>query len=148
MQEQAADKMIAESPRIRGYRIRDFVTTSPQRLYVYCSTLSVLQLRDKCNCGVARTPGAPTHTKKRGVHGAHNTTHPTHIFNSHKGWQRPTLPHPPRCSTIGAGRLSFRVRKGTGRDPTAITTNTTTRNNTQPNHNTSVLCETPNSRRE
>ena len=36
--------------------------------------------------------------------------------------RRPTLPHPPRCSTIGAGRLSFRVRKGTGRDPAAKTT--------------------------
>src|SRR5699024_11926724 len=36
--------------------------------------------------------------------------------------RRLTLPHPPRCSTISAGRLSFRVRKGTGRDPTAKTT--------------------------
>ena len=36
--------------------------------------------------------------------------------------RRPTLPHPPECSTIGAGGLSFRVRNGTGRDPTANTT--------------------------
>ncbi len=33
----------------------------------------------------------------------------------------PTLPHPVECSTIGAGGLSFRVRNGTGRFPTAIT---------------------------
>src|SRR5690625_2855376 len=33
-----------------------------------------------------------------------------------------TLPHPDECSTISAGRLSFRVRNGTGRFPTAITT--------------------------
>ena len=49
--------------------------------------------------------------------------------------RRPTLPHPPRCSTIGAGRLSFRVRKGTGRDPTAKTTDKHTRNKHTPNHN-------------
>ncbi len=36
--------------------------------------------------------------------------------------RRPTLPHPVECSTIGAGRLSYRVRNGTGRFPTAITT--------------------------
>src|SRR5882757_11399982 len=35
--------------------------------------------------------------------------------------RRPTLPHPHECSTIGAGRLSFRVRNGTGRFPPAIT---------------------------
>src|SRR5690349_7934113 len=39
-------------------------------------------------------------------------------------WVRrcPTLPHPPGCSTIGAGGLSFRVRNGTGRVPTAVAT--------------------------
>ncbi len=38
-------------------------------------------------------------------------------------WRRcPTLPHPGECSTIGAGRLSFRVRNGTGRFPAAMTT--------------------------
>ena len=36
--------------------------------------------------------------------------------------QCPTLPHPLECSTIGAGGLSFRVRNGTGRFPTAIAT--------------------------
>src|SRR5690606_22651857 len=36
----------------------------------------------------------------------------------------PTLPPPPEGSTIGAGGLSFRVRNGTGRFPTAITTDT------------------------
>src|SRR5690606_40290896 len=36
----------------------------------------------------------------------------------------PTLPHPGGCSTIGAGRLSFRVRNGTGRFPAAMTTET------------------------
>jgi hypothetical protein len=35
--------------------------------------------------------------------------------------RRPTLPHPGGCSTIGAGRLSFRVRNGTGRFPAAMT---------------------------
>ncbi len=33
----------------------------------------------------------------------------------------PTLPHPVECSTIGAGRLSFRVRDGAGRFPAAMT---------------------------
>ncbi len=33
----------------------------------------------------------------------------------------PTLPHDPSCSTIGAERLSFRVRNGTGRFPFAVT---------------------------
>mgnify|MGYP000445117102 FL=1 len=32
----------------------------------------------------------------------------------------PTLPHPVECSTIGAGGLSFRVRNGTGRFPSAM----------------------------
>ena len=36
----------------------------------------------------------------------------------------PTLPHPGGCSTIGAERLSFRVRNGTGRFPFAMTTDT------------------------
>ena len=38
--------------------------------------------------------------------------------------RRPTLPHPHECSTIGAERLSFRVRNGTGRFPFAMTTET------------------------
>ena len=38
----------------------------------------------------------------------------------------PTLPHPGGCSTIGAERLSFRVRNGTGRFPHAITAETIT----------------------
>ena len=38
----------------------------------------------------------------------------------------PTLPHPGGCSTIGAVRLSFRVRNGSGRFPVAVTTETTT----------------------
>ena len=37
----------------------------------------------------------------------------------------PTLPHPGGCSTIGAVRLSFRVRDGSGRFPVAVTTETT-----------------------
>jgi hypothetical protein len=32
----------------------------------------------------------------------------------------PTLPHPGGCSTIGAGGLSFRVRNGSGRFPSAM----------------------------
>ena len=36
----------------------------------------------------------------------------------------PTLPHPGGCSTIGAVRLSFRVRDGSGRVPVAVTTET------------------------
>src|SRR5690242_3371876 len=39
--------------------------------------------------------------------------------------RRPTLPHPDECSTIGAGGLSFRVRDGTGRSPSAKTTDNT-----------------------
>jgi hypothetical protein len=38
--------------------------------------------------------------------------------------RRPTLPQGPPCSTIGAERLSFRVRNVTGRFPFAITTET------------------------
>ena len=34
--------------------------------------------------------------------------------------RRPTLPHSLGCSTIGAGGLSFRVRNGTGRFPSAM----------------------------
>ena len=34
--------------------------------------------------------------------------------------RRPTLPHPPGCSTIGAGGLSFRVRNVAGRFPSAM----------------------------
>ena len=39
--------------------------------------------------------------------------------------RRPTLPHPPECSTIGAEGLSYRVRNGTGRFPNAMTAETT-----------------------
>ncbi len=38
--------------------------------------------------------------------------------------QRPTLPHGPPCSTIGAEGLNFRVRNGTGCFPFAITAET------------------------
>ena len=34
--------------------------------------------------------------------------------------RRPTLPHSTPCSTIGADRLSFRVRNGAGRFPIAM----------------------------
>ena len=37
----------------------------------------------------------------------------------------PTLPHTRVCSTIGAGRLNYRVRDGTGCFPSAMTTDTT-----------------------
>src|SRR3954449_9229020 len=47
--------------------------------------------------------------------------HFTHV----KCRRRPTLPHPDECSTIGAGGLSFRVRDGTGRSPSATTTDNT-----------------------
>jgi hypothetical protein len=36
--------------------------------------------------------------------------------------QRPTLPHPCGCSTIGGSRLNFRVRNGNGCDPAPMTT--------------------------
>ena len=36
--------------------------------------------------------------------------------------QRPTLPHTCACSTIGGGRLNFRVRNGNGCDPAPMTT--------------------------
>ena len=36
----------------------------------------------------------------------------------------PTLPHAPACSTIGAVRLSFRVRNVSGRFPHAMTAGT------------------------
>ena len=36
--------------------------------------------------------------------------------------QRPTLPQPCGCSTIGGSRLNFRVRNGNGCDPAPVTT--------------------------
>ena len=39
-------------------------------------------------------------------------------------WRRPTLPGPFGPSTIGAGRLNFRVRNGNGWDPAAMVTKT------------------------
>ena len=48
---------------------------------------------------------------------AHRVVGPFRVFVR----RRPTLPHPPECSTIGAGGLSFRVRNGTGRFPSAMT---------------------------
>ena len=69
-------------------------------------------------------PDPHTHAPKKGVEEQSEDRSPTPPFQV-KCRRRPTLPHPPRCSTIGAGRLSFRVRKGTGRDPTAKTTDKT-----------------------
>ena len=40
-------------------------------------------------------------------------------------WQRPALPHPLECSTIGAGSRNDRVRNGTGCDTSALTTKQT-----------------------
>ncbi len=42
------------------------------------------------------------------------------LFGSSCVRRCPTLPHPVECSTIGAGGLSFRVRNGTGRFPSAM----------------------------
>src|SRR5690606_23838516 len=47
-------------------------------------------------------------------------------FRLRKVRRRPTLPQGLPCSTIGAERLSFRVRNETGRFPLAITTETST----------------------
>ena len=44
-----------------------------------------------------------------------------HPFPNEDVRRRPTLPHPPECSTIGAVELSYRVRNGTGRFPDAMT---------------------------
>jgi hypothetical protein len=71
-----------------------------------------------------RPDPTPTHAQKRRVEEQSEDRSPTPQFQV-ECRRRPTLPHPPRCSTIGAGRLSFRVRKGTGRDPTAKTTDKT-----------------------
>ena len=53
---------------------------------------------------------------------------PCGVGSSRSGWcgcrRCPTLPRSPERSTIGAGGLSFRVRNGTGRFPTAMTTDT------------------------
>lgn len=46
------------------------------------------------------------------------------LFCSREVRRRPTLPQGPPCSTIGAERLSFRVRNVTGRFPLAMTTGT------------------------
>ena len=36
--------------------------------------------------------------------------------------QRPTFPHPHKCSIIGPGGLNFRVRNGNGWDPSGMVT--------------------------
>ena len=72
-----------------------------------CYRLNVVYLWVKQKRGAATNPTT----------GEATTTHKKNICR-----RRPTLPHPPECSTIGAGGLSFRVRNGTGRDPTANTT--------------------------
>jgi hypothetical protein len=51
---------------------------------------------------------------------AEKGTHEWVPFSQRMFRRCPTLPHPGECSTIGAGGLSFRVRNGTGRFPTAI----------------------------
>src|SRR4051794_13852981 len=47
--------------------------------------------------------------------------------------RRPSLPHGPPCSTIGAERLNFRVRNGTGCFPNAMITETLWRCQQKPN---------------
>ncbi len=63
----------------------------------------------------------------------------------------PTLPHPPECSTIGAIRLSYRVRNGTGRFPnamTAVTLYTTTPHHQPTGQQPGSAIQEPHSRRE
>src|SRR6266567_882835 len=43
-------------------------------------------------------------------------------FSQNNSRQRPTLPHTCACSTIGGGRLNFRVRNGNGWNPAPMTT--------------------------
>ena len=65
-----------------------------------------------------------------GVHVETATPTGKHDEGQPDGWpstywyvrRRPTLPHSPPCSTIGAERLSFRVRNGAGRFPLAMVT--------------------------
>ena len=63
-------------------------------------------------CGKKRR-GSPAPTHQAG------TRKPQHKNTFRR---RPTLPHSPPCSTIGAEELSYRVRNVTGRFPFAITT--------------------------
>ena len=66
----------------------------------------------------------------------HKTMWPTPVGVGHSLMvdvrRRPTLPHPPECSTIGAGGLSFRVRNVTGRFPSAMTAVTSVNSTTTP----------------
>jgi hypothetical protein len=55
--------------------------------------------------------GNPEHLKRESLHAAG--------FSS-LSRRRPTLPHSPLCSTIGAEGLNFRVRKGNGCDSFAM----------------------------
>lgn len=61
-------------------------------------------------------------TKKKGVLDVVLSRTPCCVFCCCVVWCRRflTLPQPPGCSTISAGRLSFRVRNGSGRFPAAI----------------------------
>ena len=75
-----------------------------------------------------------------------------HPFPNEDVRRRPTLPHPPECSTIGAIELSFRVRNGTGRFLDAMTA-VTQRDPTSPQHNPlgamqAVVSQEPHSGRE
>ena len=76
--------------------------------------------------------------EERNPHGSQAHSH------SHKDVRRrPTLPHPPECSTIGAIELSFRVRNGTGRfldAMTAVTRRDPTSPKTQPTPQRKQAC--------
>ena len=70
------------------------------------------------------TGAIPTSTRRGSVSRAVKHEKPT--LSRKYVRRRPTLPHRHQCSTIGAERLSFRVRNGTGRFPLAMTAVTLT----------------------
>src|SRR5699024_2146152 len=89
--------------------------------------------------GASPSNGCDSGHEKKGEQERRETpyTGPQRLSHSpHKDVRRrPTLPHPPECSTIGAVELSYRVRNGTGRFLDAMTT-VTLRDNQPPTPHT------------
>ena len=78
----------------------------------------VVPHRSAAHAGVRREAGRVGRSRTRRERGPEHVA-PTPVRRMVVR-RRPTLPPRPRGSTIGAGRLSFRVRNGTGRFPLAV----------------------------
>ena len=105
-----------------GHRIGGFALFPAMNLVVPTTKTNALTSRPNAQC----EQQSRTNTKQ---YGYEKTSGDSTISSESPlvyvcGRRCPTLPHPPGCSTIGVGWLSFRVRNGSGRFPTAIATDT------------------------